>query len=398
MSKWKAISLGFIAIGCAFCLSGCLVQEITTVVRYDAKSDVFAVFTVFEHFRSSRNGTPTPVKKNATPADYAQADLGKLKDIWGGRDRLIPLGPLTLDGPLKTFLTEDRRGLSAEPHTKTGEAPAGEPPISWDKLQIIPGKLFEDRDGLMGYWHEVRIPGSVVDELLAFARVQFRKSNELIELLDTEAKDRQAGKKPSQWTDASTWIKKKIESSGKENTSKDDSLELERKLLGCLEDPSLATIDKAVRKGEFELSRSGEIIRLKLALTRRDAEGLTALLQQINTSLIDVEKNNPNQMENYKLAFVLRAAADATAKLSADENGFAVEVNSVAFLNHLFSAAREEQATRFAADANAKVDAAAMAKEVKGWQPAEIEKGVEVQKLLAGFNAEKLERTPAKQR
>jgi hypothetical protein len=117
MSKWKAASLGSVVFGCALYLSGCLVQEITTIVRYDAKSDVFAVFTVFEHFRSSRNGTPAPVK-DPTPADYAQADLGKLKDIWEGRDRLIPLGPLTLDGPLKTFLTEDRRGLSAEPHTR----------------------------------------------------------------------------------------------------------------------------------------------------------------------------------------------------------------------------------------------------------------------------------------
>ena len=392
MAKWKAGFLGLIAVGCVLWLSGCLAQEITTVVRYDRKGDVFAVFTVYEHFRSNRSGTATPAaNKNPTPAEYAQGDLGKLKDIWEGRDRLLPLGPVSLDGPLKTFLTLDRHGLSAEPKSKTSDWPPGEPTVSWEKLQIIPGKLFEDQNGMIGYWHEVRIPGSVVDELLAFARVQLRKNADLIELLDVEAEDRHVGKDLGQWADVSAWVKKKIESAGKDDGSKEGSLEFERRILNCFETRSLAAVDKAIRKGEFELSRSGETIRLKLALTRRDAEGLASVMRQVNTSLIELEKDNAEQRENSKLAFVIRAAVEASGKLSADENGFAIEMNSVALLNNLFSAAGEEQARIFAADTKAKVDAAAMAKEVKDWQGGTIEKGVEVKKLLTEFNARKLD-------
>ena len=61
--------------------------------------------------------------------------------------------------------------------------------------------------------------------------------------------------------------------------------------------------------------------------------------------------------------FVIRSALEGSAKLSADDNGFAIEIDLVTFFNPLFTAAREQQAKLWAGDATGKEDGKAMAKE-----------------------------------
>ena len=372
----------FIAIGCALWLAGCLAQEIAMAVRYDAKRDVFAVFTVYEHFRSSRNGTPVPkTTRPLTAADYAGGDLGRLQKLWEGRERLIPLAPLSFDGPIRMELTADRSKI------KDAEMLNGDPHVSWDKVEILPGRLFEDRDGLVGYWHEVRVPGSVVDELLRLVRVRLGQDERLSALVDVEVARRKGQKKIGEWVEVSDWLKKQIELKGAgEKTSQDASDEFERRLVGCLEDRSLEVVSRAVRGGEIDLSRRGAMLRLRIAVTRRDADGLVRLLRQYNASLVRLEKEKDNPQGKPDPMSLVRAAVETAGTMRADENGCAFEVNAVALLNQLFAAAREEGAKTFAADANAK----AMTKVVEEWQAESLLRGVEVEKLLAEFKSREM--------
>ena len=354
------------------------------VVRYDTKADVFAVLTIYEHFRSSRSGTRITANRPLTADDYAAADFGRLKELWEARERTIPFLPISLDGPARLELSADHKRL------KDSEPREGDPRISWEKVQIIPGKLFEDRDGLVGYWHEVRIPGSVVDELLHLARVRLGKNEQLLAALDGELERRKTQNGVGEWRAFSDWLKAQGDRElARQTAAADNSEELQRRLLGCLEERSLRDLRRIVGGGELDLSRRGSVLRMRLAATRRDGEGMMAVLRQLNDYLLQREKRTPEPAEAERFAFLLREAVAAAGAVSADESGCTFSLDIVPVLNHLFTTARQEGAKLllFAADANAKVDAKAMAKLVEGWQGESLIKGADVEKLLAEFNS-----------
>ena len=85
------------------------------------------------------------------------------------------------------------------------------------------------------------------------------------------------------------------------------------------------------------------------------------------------------------MAFVVREAVEAAGTMAADDSGCVFSVDVVPLLNHLFAAVRQDGAKLFSADANAKIDARAMAKLVDGWHGESVMKGVDVERLLAEF-------------
>jgi hypothetical protein len=381
----KLLRMFTIGLVCALTLAGCLCQETTMVVRYDAKEDVFTIFTVYEHFRSTRTGTNVKAtERPLAPDDYAAADFGRLKELWDARDRMIPayILPFSFDGPARIELSDDHKRL------KDVDVRGGDPEISWDKVQIIPGRLFEDRDGLVGYWHEVRIPGSVVDELLHLARVRLGKNEQLLVALDGELERRKTQKGVGRWREFSDWLKAQGDRglAGQKDEG-DNSEEFQRRLLGCLQERSLAELRRVVGGGELDLSRHGSVLRLRLGVTRRDAEGMIAVLRQMNDYLVQREKRTPDAKETERFVFLLREVIAAAGAMSADESGCSFSLDMVPAFNRFYGAARQEGAKLFAADANAKIDAKAMAKLVEGWQGDALVKGADVEKLLAEFNS-----------
>jgi hypothetical protein len=352
-------------------------------VRYDAKSDVLAIFTVYEHFRSTRTGTNVKAtNRPLTPDDYAAADFGRLKELWEGRERMIPafILPFSFDGPARIELSADHKGL------KDGEVREGDPTISWEKVQIIPGRLFEDRDGLVGYWHEVRIPGSVVDELLHLARVRLGKNEQLLAALDGELERRKTQKGVGEWRELSDWLKAQGDRElAAQKNGGDNSEEFQRRLLECIEERSLTELRRVVGGGELDLSRRGSMLRLRLGVTRRDGEGMMAVLRQLNDYLLQREKRALEPEGTERFAFLLREAVAATGAMSADDSGCTFSLDVVPVVNRFYDAARQEGAKLFAADANAKVDAKAMAKLVEEWHGDAVAKDADAEKLLADF-------------
>ncbi len=170
-------------------LSGCLIDEVTVRVRYDAAGDEFGILTIYEHFRSSPNGVEKPQDKAGRFAN----DFAALKKVWDNREQLIPIEPSIFGTTDYLLLAPDHKSVADSQRLDD------DPPIAWEQVKIMPGKLFKDADGGIGYHHEVRIPGKVIDQLLQLAISRLAKNHDLIQSVKVELAARQDGKPRRAW-------------------------------------------------------------------------------------------------------------------------------------------------------------------------------------------------------
>jgi len=365
----------------AFWLSGCLNQESIKLIRYDAKADRFHLLAVYEHFRSSSNGLAGDAK--AEEKTFTE-DVAKLRAIWDTRDRLIP-GYLDIGGPTLMELKPDRSGFIKE------EVTPGEPPVAWDKVAIHPGKLFKDKNGLIGFWQEVELPGSVIDQVLARQRFQLSKSEDLIAELKSERASRTG--KPASWEDLAKWTRARLDKiqakeADAENEGNTDA-QLKRfsqRLLACMDVPSLDAILAANSRSELGLLRKGSTLILRLPITRRDADGLIAIVRQVEEFTKPLAApNGPSANGLAEALMLLREPLLATGHLTADDKGLELSFDAVALFNHLSKTAHEKEMKEFAADEGAKARATKMAATVTTWNDVPLAPDTDPEKIIAEF-------------
>jgi hypothetical protein len=305
----------------------------------------------------------------------AEAELATLRKLWDQREQMIPVFPGGWDGPWRLVLSAD--------HKKPADVddwPA-EPPVSWQKLQIRPGRMFTDRDGYVGYWHEVVIPGSVIDELLRLATARLlAHAGELIGTLDQELVRRGAGNAPvADWAELSRQLIAAVDAPVAERAVKlNDGAEWGRRVLACLDHGSLEGLRAALISGEgLRLARDGTKFRVTLPLSRRDATGMAALAKAYQVVLVRLAQDEP---DNALLALAVRMGGSLSMASEGDAS-CTVTLDPLPALNEFFELCRSEGAKRFAADAEARADANAMARAIERWNGAAIDAGVDVEKL-----------------
>jgi hypothetical protein len=372
---------------CALLLPGCLVHDTTLLLRYDPASDTFRLFTLFEHYRSTTDGLPVLVpagSRTDTDADHrrriADRDAGTLRELWSVRDRAIflPL-PLSLDGPLRLELAEDHSHLTAGQDLLPPNAD-----IPWRDVQIRPGHLFRDRNGFLGYSHEVTFPGRALDQLLAAARAQWADSPNLRAQIDEVINlRRRTPTRPDDWSAYTQATARAIAATthpaATDNAAPADATPLPsadmrtcKPLLACMDDASLDALRTLFAPGSPgpDLTRAGTTLRLRLPLTRRDAAGLKTLARTWADAL-RATTANPSTPEDKRSALLLnqtlRSLANASTTDTPSDGDFLVTLDLLPALNQTSQAVRQYTSATFANDDTAKSGARALANAVRRW-------------------------------
>jgi hypothetical protein len=132
--------------------AGCVSAKKTLSARYGAADDSFHVLTVYAHIRSAE----------ASDHDW-------LAQLWKDRERLIfPAAWIAIfDEPACLRISDHeyqqiglgRRGKTP-PATERTTLPL-------DKITIVPGEFFLSPEKTLCYYHRLRVPGEVVDAILA---------------------------------------------------------------------------------------------------------------------------------------------------------------------------------------------------------------------------------------
>ncbi|HSI32823.1 MAG: hypothetical protein ACAI43_17515 [Phycisphaerae bacterium] len=378
---------GALLLSLGLCFAGCLQQENIKVLRYDAKADRFEMLAVYEHFRSSDSGVvlvPEKAPDAAAAEKRMLEDAAKLRSIYDARDRLIPGWDILGVGLYP--LTPDRKKFEGE-----GDPKPGRPAIAWDKVDIKPGRLFKDKDGFIGYWHEIGVPGAVVDQMLARVRVEMSADEDIRQGIAIEKKRRaDAPQKPADWADITAALKAHLlaEQAGKPEGA-DRQKDLGERLRATLDSASLDRILAALDRGDLGPTRVAGRLVLRVPLTRRDADGIAGLVREVDRtvkSILDAKAEPAAGVIEF-LAHARGPLSDHAA-LKADDAGLEISLDLVPLLNRFLADQRDTENRDFAKSADAKTRASKMAQTVATWKDVEVVPG-DAEKLIAEFRARK---------
>jgi hypothetical protein len=366
--------VGFLGLG------GCLQDEASMFVRYDEAADRFAMLTVYEHFRPS-NGVAN--KENLA------TDAKELIRLWAARDRMIPIEPSIFGTPNCLELSADHRSLvDAE---KDVEA-AG---INWETIEIIPGKMFKDADGVLGLYQEVRVPGKVVDAWLRLAASRLAKNEGLVKALADERARRAAGGGRKPWAEVRARAREAVERSlarldleNAPHVEGDEAIIAD--LWACLEDRSLEAVRDWISGQKITFARHGRTVTVVIPLTAADAKEVSALVVDLGKmwdtfSAADAQKAGPEAT----IARWVRPAIKDTIDFRALDNGLQISVDLVGLENGLVASLRAGREMQYRSNAEMRESAKTMA-DVVG-PKVTVSDGVDVAKVIEEFK-----RTPAK--
>lgn len=342
---------GLIVVACLG-LTGCLQDEASMVVRYDEGADRFSMLTVYEHFRSS-SGSGN--KENLA------TDAKALVQLWAARERMIPVEPSIFGTPNYLELSEDHRSLvDAE---KDVEAAA----IAWKTIEIIPGRMFKDADGALGFYQEVRVPGRVVDAWLGVAASRLAKNEGLVKALAEERARRAAGGARKTWAAVRTQAREAVERSlarldleNAPHVEGDEAIVAD--LWACLEDRSLDAVREWMNGQKITFARRGRTVTVLIPLTAADAKEVEVLVADLGKtwdtfSAADAQKAGPEAT----VARRVRPAIKDTVDFKALENGLQISVDLVGLENGLVSSLRSGRGMQYRANAEMRQAAKAMA-------------------------------------
>jgi len=354
-------------------LAGCLEDDATAIVRYDAKSDRFGVLTVYEHFRS-RGPSSTPSTANRS------GDVASLVELWQKRDRIVMVEPSLFGNPIYIELSADHK-TRADPKDDEGEAK-----VSWERIKIVPGKMFRDTKGGLGYYHEMWIPGAVVDQLL---QREWADSAGSADLLAAEHKRRAEGGARGSWKAVGQTVRAAqaawLASFEKEEAVDDTNNVTTVEWIRCLDEESLAALQEVVAKRRFETNRAGQRVTLRVPLSESDAKELASLLSDVKNGYIEFAARKPPDGEKAYVALYrkLFKAVAGNVSLKTGTRGLEISVEAVDALNAFNAAMSEARAASYAKDPTLAAAAKQMAEEVGS--KVVVSEGVDVGKEVADF-------------
>jgi hypothetical protein len=360
--------LAIISLG----LTGCLEDDATAIVRYQARADRFGVLTVYEHFRS---GGPDAGKNLAR-------ETASLEELWRGRDRIVPIEPSIFGGPVYIELSADHKA----------RANAADDPdavkISWDQIKIVPGKMFRDANGALAYYHETWIPGAVVDQWIQLGELRMAKSAELADAVAAERKRRDAGGARGSWKTLGEKARAAqadwLAGLGGANTRVTNDPIIGVELIGSLDNESLAALEAVVEKGRFQITRSGQVVTLRLPLSASDAKAMEALLTEIKAAFMQFAAEMKAEDEpEVALRRRLTRAIAGSVDFKAGQGGLELSVAAVDALNAINAVMSEARKAAYQKDP-AQVAAAKQMADLVG-PKVTVSEGVMVEKVVTEF-------------
>jgi hypothetical protein len=177
---------------------GCLETDKTVAARYDRDHDEFSFLVVYQQIRG---GTGSSQEKYDPDTDFKY-----LKALYANRDHLIvtpvgspwPFEEFGEDALLRTSATE---AADVSLSTITPTLKLHRSPVRLDQVRILPGAFFLRGEGNLCYYHQVVIPGKVIDQAITAALEEFDKygKDDALASLDGELDRRAHGGAVMSW-------------------------------------------------------------------------------------------------------------------------------------------------------------------------------------------------------
>ncbi len=376
-------------------IAGCLNQESAKYLRYNAKADSFHLLAVYEHFRSS-SGAILGGNDAAADKQALEQDLVKLRKMWDARQNMIT-GYLDLDGPAYAQLTPDRKSLVSDTPQPT------DPPIAWDQITIKPGQFFKDASGAVGYWHEIAIPGAVVDQMLARIRANIAAEKDVAAAIDAELQRREASNPPiapADWVAFGKWLGDEVEKERKGDKpaaegaadAPDRGKEGMRRLIACFDSKSLFDTRAAVAAAKIGPARSAALLTFHLPLTARDSNGILAIFQQFDryvTALLDKKEAHDKGAAQGLVMVRDPLKQFATAKTAAD-GSLDIGIDVPGILNRMSAESRERESKAYAQSPENQARAKAFGTAMEQWKDVKVQTNIDAEKLIGEFTTRDL--------
>jgi hypothetical protein len=385
-------------------LTGCLEGLKSTRIRYDKDKDEFTILSVYQQIRSSQ----------AADTDAAK-DLTHLKNLYTNRDHMI------IGNPMPVFMGTEHGLLRLSPNTfadfdlcQSPSTPviAQKTKAPLNAVKIMPGAFFGRGDDCLGYFHQVTIPGVMLDLMLADA--DYLKKNGFFHNLvqrERDIRNKLGEYKPATWDDVKASLGKFVSAGilgnmdlragldlGRDNPNT-DKLPMEMRL--PLSDETLAAWDKAMTAGDIAATRTGRVVSIKLPMTAEEAKGFQQAIADVRKDMTEKldkwAKDAASKATEKKVSFdsakAWRENADkalGSLEVKIDKDGATLAVDLMALLNVVGGTpqgplpALEESAGNRA-----------------GWmvqnagKEITIDKMISIEKVVADFDAGKLKSNPS---
>lgn len=236
-------------------LAGCVEGQVGDFVKYDKDADAFHLVQYYTNLYATD-----------------PKDLDHIAAVWKKKNAMISS---PIDGAIFSTYALERLSKNEYQPVSLGEPdkkpPAKKTKADLESVKIIPGDFYLNKHGNLACFHQVIVPGKVVDTLLdefrpeVFAEIA-KEADRQIKLADKTEKVRKLS-----WEDVRKELLRQLTKQGepppKEEVENQWPLEME----------SLQKLAKAGASGTGKLSRRGDAFTIFLPLTAKDTKELVAL-------------------------------------------------------------------------------------------------------------------------
>lgn len=267
---WLALPLFF---------GGCIEGNVRSFVRYDPKDDSFWFLDIYTNLNAASN-----------------ADQDHLAALWQRRGSILikPLSGIhwTSDGSyeLRLFTQEgiERIGNNQYRTIDLGGAAAKEPEIdvsrlNLDTIRVLPGQFYINEFGTLSCFHQMVVPGAVVDAVLEQIRPVI--ANGVAKLADMEIEQAKKGAKLATWKGIRMAIVDRLSEAATPpvNATKNE----DTGTLLPLEEESIRLLASAVAERSVKLRRTGSVLTVVLPVTKNDGAELSSIFDLIKSTAAD---------------------------------------------------------------------------------------------------------------
>jgi len=288
--KRRRMVLSILA-GAGLLALGCLRANVLDFARYDEKTDTYHFLKVYTHVAGT------------------DAELDWIARLWKHRGQVITIPellPVFSKEPalLRVGERETQAIEIGEPSTEA--APSQKADISLAPIEIRPGKFFLSADKTLCCYHQVVVPGKLIDDLCAIAKKDLRKS--AIDGVDAELARRRDGGRTISWEQLRAAIRKSVDKDKKPaaDAEKPGPADGEQPAEGgaptgdqgepqpgedqpirAMDERSLKMIRKAAEDGTLGVGRKGFQLQLRVPMTPADRREAMATVEMAKKTFLD---------------------------------------------------------------------------------------------------------------
>ena len=284
--------LALLLSGLVFLIFGCLSAQKYWDLVYDETTDTFRMLRVYHHINGKGK------------------DIDYLASLYQNRDNVMPMQIVSFLGEsailrvdAKKYYSINLGGSNSKPSAPSDAV------VDLSKIINKPGKFFVSDDNSLGYYHQIYIPGTTVDEFLVWYSGELRTL--MTKAIKTELDRRGSGDPVNTWSAAIDEETKKLSNDDTKNYDPDASNPGDKGQalvtilspaskgqmpLNILSADSLKLIQKAIDDKQINLARKGSEFTLGIPATAEDRNGFMGLCDAVKNVLrMTVEDVNDKQ-------------------------------------------------------------------------------------------------------